>query len=160
MKKANTRTKDICEQLGVPKRTFCDWVRQAKDAGTWLDIPGPVLRPAPRKKAPGTVTMNTKITKQVKLKMKRLVMANPFLTAKEFKSKVTSRLAGQWAGPARQKWRGIGKQVTDKKSRILAFKLRSVFPRYLMQIKSKCHNQTQIRKVQFKTQKMAPWVWI
>ena len=43
MKKANIRTKDICEQLGVPKRTFCDWVRQAKDAGTWLDIPGRVL---------------------------------------------------------------------------------------------------------------------
>ena len=82
MKKANTRTKDICEQLGVPKRTFCDWVRQAKDAGTWLDIPGRVLRPAPHKKATGTITMNTKITKQVKLKMKRLVMANPFLTAK------------------------------------------------------------------------------
>ena len=40
--------------------------------------------------------MNTKITKQVKLKMKRLVMANPFLTAKGIKSKVTSRLAGQW----------------------------------------------------------------
>ena len=73
---------------------------------------------------------------------------------------VTSRLAGQWAGPARRKWRGIGKQATDKKSGILAFKLRSVFPQYLMQIRSKCHNQTQIRKVQFKTQKMAPWVWI
>ena len=98
MKKANIRTKDICEQLGVPKRTFCDWVRQAKDAGTWLDIQGPVLRPAPRKKAPGTVTMNTKITKQVKLKMKRLVMANPFLTAKRIKSKVTSRLAGPPGG--------------------------------------------------------------
>ena len=104
--------------------------------------------------------MNTKITKQVKFKMKRLVMANPFLTAKGIKSKVTARLAGQWAGPARRKWRGIGKQATDKKSGILAFKLRSVFPQYLRQIRSKCHNQTQIRKVQFKTQKMAPWVWI
>ena len=97
MKKANIRTKDICEQLGVPKRTFCDWVRQAKDAGTWSDNPGRVLRPAPRTKAPGTVTMNTKITK-----MKRLVTANPFLTAKEIKSKVTTHLAGQWAGPVSQ----------------------------------------------------------
>ena len=60
------------------------------------------MRPAPRTKAPGTVTMNTKMTKQVKLKMKRLVTANPFLTAKEIKSKVTAHLAGKWAGPVSQ----------------------------------------------------------
>ena len=90
MKKAKTRTKDICEQLDVPKSTFLDWVREAKDSGTWSEAPGQILRPTPRKKAPGTGKMNTKISDKVKLKMKRLVESNLFLTAKEIKTKITA----------------------------------------------------------------------
>ena len=89
MKKVKTKTKDICEQLDVPKSTFYDWVREAKAAGTLSETPGQVSRPAPRKKAPGTGTMNRKITEQVKIKMKRLVKSDPFLTAKEIKTKIT-----------------------------------------------------------------------
>ena len=88
MKAVKTKTKDICKQLQVPKSTFYDWVREAKAAGTLSETPGQVSRPAPRKKAPGTGTMNRKITEQVKLKMKRLVKTEPFLTAKEIKTKI------------------------------------------------------------------------
>ena len=75
MKKAKTMTKDICEQLDVPKSTFLDWVREAKDAGTWSETPGQISRPAPRKKAPGTGTMNRKISdkaKEIKTKITAL----------------------------------------------------------------------------------------
>ena len=74
----------------MPKSTFCDWVRESKDAGTWSNIQGQVSRPTPCKKAPGAGTMTTKISEQVKLKMKRLMKANPFLTDKEIKSKITA----------------------------------------------------------------------
>ena len=50
MKKAKVKTKDICEELNIPKNTFNDWVRAAKNAETWSDVPGEVSRPAPRKK--------------------------------------------------------------------------------------------------------------
>ena len=40
MKKAKVKTKDICEELNIPKNTLNDWVRAAKTAGTWSDVPG------------------------------------------------------------------------------------------------------------------------
>ena len=58
------------------------------EPGTLSETPGQVSGPAPRKKAPGTGTMNRKITEQVKLKMKRLVKTDLFLTAKEIKTKI------------------------------------------------------------------------
>ena len=74
----------------MPKSTFLDWVREAKDSGTWSEALGQISRPTPRKKAPSTGKMNTKISDKVKLKMKRLVESNPFLTAKEIKTKITA----------------------------------------------------------------------
>ena len=44
MKAVKTKTKNICEQLQVPKSTFYDWVREAKAAGTRLETPGQVSR--------------------------------------------------------------------------------------------------------------------
>ena len=89
MKKAKVKTKDICQELDIPKNTFNDWLRAAKAAGTWSDAPGEVSRPAPRKKDPGSGTKK-KILEQTKLKMKRLVKKDPFVTAKEIKTKITA----------------------------------------------------------------------
>ena len=88
MKKAKVKTKDICKELNIPKNTFNDWVRAAKNAGTLSDVPGEVSRPAPRKKDPGTGTKNRKITDDTKMKMKRLVKKDPFVTAKQIKTKI------------------------------------------------------------------------
>ena len=88
MKKAKVKTKDICEELNIPKNTFNDWVRAAKNAETWSDVPGEVSRPAPRKKDPGTGTKNRKINDDTKMKMKRLVKKDPFVTAKQIKTKI------------------------------------------------------------------------
>ena len=90
MKKAKVKSKDICEELNIPKNTFNDWVRAAKTARTWSDVPGVVSRPAPRKKDPGSGTQNKKVMDQTKLKMKRLVKKDPFVTAKEIKTKITA----------------------------------------------------------------------
>ena len=87
MKKAKVKTKDICQELDIPKNTFNDWLRAAKAAGTWSDAPGEVSRPAPRKKDPGTGTKK-KVMEQTKLKMKRLVKKDPFVTAREIKTKI------------------------------------------------------------------------
>ena len=88
MKKAKVKSKEICAQLKVPKTTLNNWFRDSKAAGTWSDLPGEVSRPAPRKKNPGTGTKNRKITDDTKLKMKRLVKKDPFVTAKEIKTKI------------------------------------------------------------------------
>ena len=90
MKKVNVKTKEICETLDIPKNTFNDWVRAAKAAGTWSDVPGEVSRPAPRKKEPGTGTRNRKVMEQTKKETKRLVKKDPFLTSKEIKNKITA----------------------------------------------------------------------
>ena len=48
-----------------------------------------------RKKAPGAGSMTTKISEQVKLKMKRLMKANPFLTDKEIKITALKDISNQ-----------------------------------------------------------------
>ena len=118
MKAVKTKTKDICEQLQVPKSTFYDWVREAKAAGTLSETPGQVSRPAPHKKASGTGTINRKITEQVKLKMKRLVKTHdPFLTAKEIKTKIIALkyFTNQREQDPQQGARGMKSFVAPKK---------------------------------------------
>ena len=116
MKKANVKTKDICQELDIPKNTFNDWLRAAKAAGTWSDVPGEVSRPAPRKKEPGTGPKR-KITDQTKLKMKRLVKKDPFLTAKEIKTKITDLrdITPQWVNHVLSKDLGLKSFVAPKK---------------------------------------------
>ena len=116
MKKANVKTKEICERLDIPKNTFNDWVRAAKAAGTWSDSPGEVSRPAPRKKDPGTGPKR-KITDQTKKEMKRLVKKDPFLSAKEIKTKITALkdITPRWVNHVLSKDLGLKSFVAPKK---------------------------------------------
>ena len=42
LKKAKVKTKEISDQLYVPKTTLNNWFRDSKAAGSWTEVPGQV----------------------------------------------------------------------------------------------------------------------
>ena len=81
MLKNGVKSKTIQESLRIPKSTFFDWVKQARESGTMTAAgDGAMARPAPHKAGQGRPT---KVTDVTKAEMRRKLERNPFLTSAE-----------------------------------------------------------------------------
>ena len=81
MLKNGVKSKTIQESLRIPKSTFFDWVRKARESGTMTAAgDGAMARPAPHKAGQGRPT---KVTDVTKAEMRRKLERNPFLTSAE-----------------------------------------------------------------------------